>query len=374
MYSALLRRLLGLAIFTAAFAPAAGAQSYVVTDLGTLGGNASYGFGVNDNGVIVGNSNVKTTTTDYQAFSYSSGSIKNLGTLGSGVNSEAFAVNNSGVVVGDSNTQGSGNVHAFASTSSGLADLGTFGGNQSFAYGINNAGVVAGYADLAGVGTGAHAFTYDTTKTGATKTDLGTLGGKFSYAFGINDNGIVIGASNPVNTASTHAFIDSNNQMTDIGTLGGLNSYGRGINKDGLAVGYSDTTVSGQQIAFSYTVAGGLQNLGTLVGTASSRAYAVNNNGDIVGNASTTNGAMNIAFLYSNGSMVSLNSLAPASNWNLQYAYGINNNGVIIGYGVNPQGKVHAYSLARATPAPSSLLLALCGAGGVGFSIRRKRP
>ena len=113
MTFAMFRGLFGLAFFTAAFAPVAGAQSYVVTDLGTLGGSASYAFGVSDSGIVVGNSNNRPTTSAYQAFSYANGNITNLGTLGTGINSEAFAVNNSGVVVGDSSTQGTATAHAF---------------------------------------------------------------------------------------------------------------------------------------------------------------------------------------------------------------------------------------------------------------------
>ncbi len=376
------RRWFGLAFLSAMFAPAAGAQIYVVTDLGTLGGNSSYAFGVNDSGAVVGNSNIKTTSSDYQAFSYLNNKSTGLGFLGSGASSEAYAVNNSGTVVGDSFTQGSSIPHAFAySSGGGLSDLGTLGGTRSYGYAINSAGVATGYSEITPGSSLDHAFLYDTTKSGASMTELTatngatTLGGASANAYGINDSGVVVGSSNPQGSPANHGFYFSGGTFYDTGTLGGANSFALGVNNKGVAVGYSETSIAGQQRAFSYTLAGGIQNLGTLPGTGSSRATAINNTGDIVGYTTTVSGVATnyTAFLSSNGNLVSLNSLAGGSNWNLQYAYGINSAGTIVGYGTNPQGKIHAFALGLATPAPSSLLLSLVGAGGIGLAVRRKK-
>lgn len=373
-------RLLGLAFFTAASATFAGAQTYIVTDLGTLGGTTSYAYGVSDSGIYVGAS-TKTTSSDFQAFSYSNGTQTGLGTLAGGLISEANAVNNSGTVVGDSATSGSGMAHAFAYVNGALVDMGTFGGSQSFAYGINSAGLATGYADVsAASGGGTHAFSYDTTKAGATKTDLGTLGGRASYGYGINASGAIVGYSSTTNNTASHAFIDAKDPMTgvatmtDIGTLnnGKGNSFGRGINKDGTAVGYSDTGVAGQQLAFAYTGAGGMQSLGTLAGTVNSRALGINDSGVIVGYSINASNATT-AFVYANSAMVSLSAYSGISNWTFQYAASINNNGVIVGYGMNPQKQIHAFALTQVTPAPSSLLFAIVGAGGIGVAVRRKR-
>ena len=387
MNFAQVRGFFGAAFLMAAFASGAGAQSYVVTDLGTLGtntSNASFGYGLNDAGTYVGSSNVNGSAST-SAFSFSNGVISNLGTLGVGGSSEAFGVNNSGVAVGDSFTQGT-IAHAFAYNSSGLNDLGTLGGNRSYAEAINSAGIAVGYSEFVAGSTLDHAFTYDTKKLGTatpdTMHDIGTLGGNFSYAYGVNDSGVIVGASNPTGSSSVHAYTykqgDPNGGFTDISTLGGVNanSFARGVNSSGVTVGYSDTLNSGQTQAFVYTPGGSIQAIGTLgAKTISSRAYAINNIGDIVGNTSAPNGptTLNTAFLYTGGNMVTLNSLAPTSNWNFQFAYGINNNGTIIGYGLNPKGATHAFALTRATPVPSSLLLAVFGAGGIGLAVRRKR-
>jgi probable HAF family extracellular repeat protein len=54
------------------------AQQYTVTDLGTLGGNFSAGYGINAPGQVTGYS---ATSNAYHAFLYSNGSMQDLGTL-----------------------------------------------------------------------------------------------------------------------------------------------------------------------------------------------------------------------------------------------------------------------------------------------------
>ena len=74
-----------------------------VTDLGTLVGPlfTSWGFGINDSGVVVGQSDFQGT---YHAFVYSGGKMKDLNKLipaGSGwVLLQAFGINNAGQIVG----------------------------------------------------------------------------------------------------------------------------------------------------------------------------------------------------------------------------------------------------------------------------------
>jgi probable HAF family extracellular repeat protein len=76
--------------------------------------------------------------------------VYNLGTLG-GNSSYGYAVNDTGQVAGYSHTLGNTVRHAFrydGTPGSGgvMRDLGTLGGTESEAYGINNAGQVAGYS------------------------------------------------------------------------------------------------------------------------------------------------------------------------------------------------------------------------------------
>ena len=112
------------------------AQTYHVTDLGTLTGTSSFANGISSNGTYV---------TGY----FRSGAIS----------------------------------HAFLYGPGGATDLGTLtGSGTSFAYGVNNNGQVAGYS---AVTSGNHAFLY----SGGTMTDLGTInGGASSMGYGINNS------------------------------------------------------------------------------------------------------------------------------------------------------------------------------------------
>src|ERR1700676_566885 len=81
-------------------------------------------------------------------------------------------------------------VHAFLwSSTTGMQDLGSIGGGNSYANGINNAGQVVGYYETA-VSTRAFLWTASTGMQ-----DLGTLGGSFAMASGINSAGQVVGTA-----------------------------------------------------------------------------------------------------------------------------------------------------------------------------------
>jgi probable HAF family extracellular repeat protein len=104
-------------------------------------------------------------------------------------------------------------------------------------------------------------------------------------------------------------------------------------------------------------------SLGTLGGDVN-WANGVNNAGQVVGAALTASNAAQHAFLYSNGVMTDLNSLIdPASDWTLEEADAINDNGQIVccGYQVG-SGQQHAILL---TPVSVLKVSALASAGWV---------
>jgi probable HAF family extracellular repeat protein len=231
-------------------APAnAQAQRYSVTDLGTLGGGTSKGYGINASGQVTGEA--VTAGGVFHAFLYTPGSgITDLGTLGGG-SSTGYAINASGQVTGVAVTA-NGALHAFLYTAgNGMIDLGTLGGGTSKGYGINARGQVTGEAVTAG---GAfHAFLY---APGSGMTDIGTLGGGSSTGYAINASGQVTGVAVTAN-GTLHAFLCSNHVIRDLNSLidPALAVYvtlesGKAINDDAWIVANGVDSRSGKTHAY----------------------------------------------------------------------------------------------------------------------------
>lgn len=330
-------RLLGFTRLMALALALVGQSLFAISllELGTLGGNFTQGYAINNSGQITGQSHL-TGGVERRPFVYSGGSMTDLGTLG-GTNTIGRGINDSGQVVGFSAVSGDNPTHAFFYTeSTGMTDLGTLGGDISQALDINNSGQVVGFSSLTG-STPLHAFLY-TESDGM--TDLGTLGGAGSFARGINDSGQIVGNSN-IASGQFHAFsYTESDGMTDLGTLGGAISSAESINNSGQIVG-SSSTLGGETHAFMYT-GGGMIDLGTLGGNRSS-AWDINGFGQAVGFSFITGNVPSEAhgFLYKDGGMIDLNVLAlgllsdgtTAGFTMLGAAYGINDLGQIVGNG-----------------------------------------
>lgn len=232
---------------------------------GQVGGAESYAYGVNDLGAATG---------DYYTGGQSHGVIwtGTGGIVDLGAGSYGTAINDAGQAVG-------GNGQAFLYSNGTMRELGTLpGGNWSAAYSINSSGAVAGYGNVApGVFRG---FYWN----GGTLVPIGTLGGTSSYAMDINNSNQIVGNAS-TRSGYFHAFIDSGGAPTDLGTLGGTSSYAYAINDSGVVVGYS-TTGSGDPRAFlDYN--GQLIDLNSMLPSGSGwlllQAYGVNDHNQIVG-------------------------------------------------------------------------------------------
>jgi probable HAF family extracellular repeat protein len=347
--SVLFATMMALCLFFSGYTAPAYSALYTITDLGSLGGTnfGSRGIAINNGGQVTG----WTYTADRQvrAFVTVNGVMTALGTLGGnggelpdyGSSDAGYGINVVGQVTGKSYTA-DGQYHAFITVNGLMTDLGTLGGINSYGSGINDSGQVAGTSKTAeGV---EHAFV---TVNGAI-TDLGTLGGSYSWAYDINASGQVTGRAETAKGES-HAFMTVNGSMIDLGTLGGLSSTGTAINASGQVAGYA-VLGDGWNHAF-VTVNGVMTDLSTHIpGVRNSFSTDINASGQVVGNYLTASGYR--SFVTQNGIMTDLNNLIINNpGWTSIAAYGINDKGLITGYGLNPAGQEHAFLLTPASGA-----------------------
>ena len=287
-----------------------------------------------------------------------------LGTLG-GDYSAAFGINNQGQIVGESTT--SSNVtHAFSFANGVMSDLGTLGGDYSTAAAINNGGVIVGTAATSSTGTYGsedHAFAFT---TDGVMHDLGTLGGGFSYATAVSDNNVIVGTSaigyGVEDVGREFGFVFSGASMQYLAALGGPGPpynlvLPNCIDNSGQVAGsltYSGTNLQPVFVGFLYASG---TSIGFQADNASTNAEGINDAGLVVGAALPPvppGSSVAYAWICYGGVMIDLNTLVDLSGSNfsqLTDAAAISNTDYIVGTGTTKSGVSHAYLLTLiATP------------------------
>ena len=356
---------------------------YTVTDLGTLGGTYSYGYGINNAGVVSGGAATQAQTDGLSqtAFLWDRGHFLNLGTLG------GVACPDCSSEAGGPNAKGESPIFSETSEPAYMGEdfcgfgthrqcLGAIwkngamtalstlrGGQNAQAYWANNQGQVVGFSENGTPdSTCSSSVPFQVLRFEAViwgpNGDVHQLhplkGDTVGFAFGINDKGEAVGATGvcsntslpPVHPAGAHAVLwEKDGTPTDLGSLAGLAPNVAGsINNLGQVAGtspFSDGTIH----TFVWTRTTGMQDLGTLPGavvTVAPCCHTINDQGQVAGFSIDAVGNMR-AFLWRNGVMSDLNALVPDSPLYLLAASSINDAGEIAGYGVNSDGDVHTF-------------------------------
>ena len=345
-------------------------------DLGSLGGDAycSDANSINESGDIQGVSENGLLDpllgfNQVRAVVWKNGQIKDLGTLG-GNDSWSFGINNKGQVVGMAlnDTPDPFSMFGFIilGSSNGtqtraflwdehrrMQDIGTLGGNDAWAWAINERGQILGWSytnSTPNASTGfpiLDPFFYDKGKM----QDIGTLGGVVGFPIAFNNRGQAIGgsstAANPA--ACWVAFRQSvefyypgcdpylwdNGKLIDLSTstIGASAATADAINDSGEIVGAATfPTQPYDAYLWNHGVA---TDLGHVSGDCFSEGFALNLGGQVVGNSFLCSGDPSHAFLWEAGSIADLNSLiSNDSSLQLVFANAVNERGEIAGVGV----------------------------------------
>ncbi len=327
--------------------PAWAVPVFQVQAIGPAGFNSS-ATAINATGAVVGNYQQPDGT--YRAFLWQNGQVTTLIMPAGAVQTWATAVGGAGQAGGYTDSLQAPQGLIWDNFGNPIATAG------AYIMGLNAGGDAAGMA-IGNDGAG-YAFV---TRNGV-MTSLGQpAGGDWSSANAINTAGAAAGTAMNGSGAFQAFTAASDGGIALLRALGGANSYAKAISDNGAVAGHAQTRTGALQA--SVWNGASATGLGTL-GGVNSYAYAINTAGHVAGYSDLAGDAGTAAFLFDNGVLYDLNGLlGPNSGWHLLAAYGMNNDGQIVGRGLY-NGREQAFLLTP-TPQPQAAFFALNADTGV---------
>ncbi|MCL4198480.1 MAG: hypothetical protein KJZ69_13420 [Phycisphaerales bacterium] len=310
-------------------------RPYAVFELPTLGGNNSYGWKVDESGIVIGSAFL--VVNDFHPTLWLDGQEPvDLGTLG-GRWGSARGINDNGWIIGRAQIeeQIGGDFSAFLWRDGVMENLGYLGGDFAEAYGINDLGQIVGWSSIDNSPNGPrHAFLWENGRMSGLPNLGGSNGGQ---AIGINNAGLIVGQSWSNQYTTWRPVIWEDGRIIDLGTFLPDNSRDGvciGVNEAGDVVGYTSRDYLTNQ-AFIYRN-GEKTPLPEKSYWTNSFAWSINDNRQIVGAARTRGwGTQDIGVIWEWNRKVRflVSLIPPRADWFIGLAIGINNAGQITGTG-----------------------------------------
>lgn len=316
------------------------AQAQEVVVLPSLNGAGAIAHDINDDGVAVGQSLSPLDGSLVAVRWDAARSPSTIGMLAGTVASEAYAINNNGEIVGYSEDPQGMRLATYWDAQGAMINMHAAinATGSSIPWDINDNGLVVGQAPInPGLPKG---FIWHPGTSG--QVAGGLQGYMSSRNLGVNNSGVIVGSSfffgDPDDAQRATPDGRGGWDAVQIGPTGYEFTVADAINNDGVAVGY--TTYNSTTTGWNAVIFDGDSDvivLGTLDPLDTSEAYGINDNGLVVGQAFDGQG-LGLdprAWVWMNGTMTDLNELLePGSAFEILLgATGVNNHNDIVGFG-----------------------------------------
>jgi hypothetical protein len=245
-----------------------------VLPLGSLGSGFTIIKGLNDRGVVAGESmNNAEPSGDYYAFTWTRAGGMRI--VPGSLSGQVWGINNRNQLVGIVPAPGVSGRAARFEPGGAVTPLGPVPFSLSEGRAISDIGVTGGYTDYA------DSIRASVWSPSGVLTDLGTLGGDRAFALYVNERGEAAGYSDdPTNTFETGFFWSRTGGMVPIGSRDGGSRLVADLNDRSEVVGI--TTVGTATTAYQWSRARGLVSL-PRAGAVESDVFDINNRSEMVG-------------------------------------------------------------------------------------------